>query len=123
MRFDQQVRASLDSVLADAGLPWNQTGPDASGAALLYCGPAEAYLERFPALAGSGWIGRVSCVDLIVSGRDDEVSSVTVEGEALAVLLRRVGAAIQAAEVEAALAQRPASALPIIRRALLALYA
>ena len=122
MQFVQQVRASLDSVLDEAGLPWKQNGPDPSGTAILYCGDVDQYLERFPALAGRGWASHVSCVDLIVKGSDVAVVSVTVEGEELGDLLRRAGVPTHAAEVEAALAEQPSTALPTIRRALLSLY-
>lgn len=120
--FAEQVRAALDAVLADAGLPWNQTGPDAAGSAVLYCGDVNPYLERFADLAAQGWVGQVRCVDLIVRGSDDRIASVTVEGEELPDLLRRVGAPERAVEVEAALAEQPSSALPIIRNALQAHY-
>lgn len=123
VQFVEQLRSSLDEVLADAGLPWNQTGPDASGVAVLYCGPVAPYLERFPELAGAGWVGYVSCVDVIVRGGDGAVSSVTIEGEDLADILRRKGALARAVEVEAALANTsPSGALATIRDAMRALY-
>lgn len=123
VQFVQQVRSSLDEVLADAGLPWNQTGPDASGVAVLYCGPVTPYLERFPELGGIRWVGHVSCVDVIVRGGDMALASVTIEGEDLADVLRRTGASAHAVEVEAALLNgSPSVALATIREGMLALY-
>ena len=127
MTFEDEVREALDDVLTAAGLPWNQTGPGdhGRGFAVLFCGPAGAYLDRFPHLGGDGWMGHASCVDLIVRGGPDGVASVTVEGEDLSDVLRRATLPDLAAELQAAIDRRgpPSTTLPIAREAALLLFA
>jgi hypothetical protein len=90
--FKEDVRAALDELMADAGLPWNSyESPSEHEQYVMYCGDAAGYLAKFPKLGGSGWVGSVTCVDVYVRGADNRINCVDVEGEPLAKVLRRAG--------------------------------
>lgn len=87
--------------------------------AVTFCADAELYLHDFGGLAGHGWVGHTSCVDLIVRGSDARVTSVTIEGEDLGIVLERAGHSQLAADWR----QREAEGgLPLLTQAIEALY-
>ena len=76
-----------------------------------------------PALAGEGWAGHVSCVDVRVNGSVAGIRGVTVEGEPLVELLQRTGHEDVASSVDRSLRDDDLSGqLENLRRALTYLW-